>query len=112
MDKIWNVVTWSLLFLYLGIWPLVDHEGSAWPDGSPEAVLAGTLLAGGYRGVLWLLKGDFDHFAKNMKCQSYRANLMCEWCPCNQGSYPNITRFLNYPIPELELICNAFQLQS
>jgi hypothetical protein len=97
MKTFWNVIVWSFYFLYLGIWPTVDWNGNPFPEGSPEAFLAGTLLANGFCGVLWLLKGDFEHFAKNLYARSYRSNLMCEWCPADQGKHQaNFRLWPNY----------------
>ena len=59
MDTIWDMIVWSLYFLYLGIWPTVDVHGAAFPAGSPEAMLAGSTLAGGVCGVVRILKGGF-----------------------------------------------------
>ena len=38
--------SWSLHFAYLGIWPTVNSDWEPYPEGSPEAVRAGTPLAG------------------------------------------------------------------
>ena len=87
MDTIWDMIVWSLYFLYLGVWPTVDVHGAAFPAGSPEAMLAGSTLAGGFCGVVWILKGEFEHVAKNLYTRSYRANLCREWCSVDQGKY-------------------------
>ena len=85
MDITWDMIVWPLYFLYFGIWPTVDVHGAAFPAGSPAAMLAGSTLAGGVCDVVWIPKGDFDHFAKNLYTRSYRANLSCEWCPVDHG---------------------------
>lgn len=111
MDGLWDVLVWSFYFLYLGIWPTVDWKGVAYAVGSPEALLAGTLLAGGYAGVIWLIKGDFDHFAKNIYCRSYRHNLLCEWCPADQGKHNvNYRTWPNYFEPDAEWIRDLYDI--
>eukprot|EP00969_Alexandrium_andersonii_P358556 15451247-Alexandrium_andersonii.AAC.1 len=75
--EIWKVLTWSLHYLWLGVWPRRDHNGAAWPQGSTEAALGGTPLAGGMYGVLMALKGDLDYFAHSLGLKHYNCNEMC-----------------------------------
>ena len=49
-----DVLYWSFKALYEGIWPSRDHRGVGYDPDSPEGVLAGTDLAGGYFAVIWL----------------------------------------------------------
>ena len=62
MDEIWRVVVWSLEALYEGKWPATDHRGVPYPANSAEGLIAGQDLAGGYRGLLWMIKGDLKFF--------------------------------------------------
>ena len=63
MRVIWKRLTWSLYFLYKGVWPTVDWDKNAWTADNPtERRLAGTDLADGLFGVLMCLKGDLDYF--------------------------------------------------
>lgn len=82
MDSIFHVVVWSLWFLYLGIWPTCDAWGKPWQAHQlSELALAGTQLAGGYFGVLWIIKGDLDHLAKNLHLPHYGSAEPCALCP-------------------------------
>ena len=57
MAHFWVVLNWSLAALYSGRWPARDAWDNAFPEGSAEATRANQPLAGGLRGVLWVLKG-------------------------------------------------------
>ncbi len=84
MTEIWAVVLWSLSALFLGKWPDKDHKGNDWPEGSAEAMMSGTDLAGGFCAVVWQLKGDLDYFCKALGLRSYNANKPCDLCPCDK----------------------------
>lgn len=93
LQTIWRKVTHSFYFLGLGIHPTVDDLNNAYGHGTSEAELAGTWLADGYKGVLWSLKGDLDHFFKALLLRSYNAVSPCDFCPCyTRGRY-----FRNWP---------------
>ena len=79
-----EVVLWSLRQLYLGIWPSCDHRGVAYESNSAEGSLAGQPLAGGYFGVVWLIKGDLDYVANYLHLRHYAANEPCDLCPCHK----------------------------
>ena len=82
MADIWPVVLWSFWFLYLGIFPTCQPNGEPWEDHHvSEKALAGEPLAGGFFGVLWLLKQDLDHLAKAYNLPHYAATIMCALCP-------------------------------
>jgi hypothetical protein len=76
MKEAMTLVALSLHFLFLGIHPTADHNGNAWADDSSEKALAGKWPADGFFGVLYMLKGDLDHFAK-MALANYRSNMPC-----------------------------------
>ena len=60
-------LAWSLYWLFLGKWPKRDEFNREYVAGSKEYKLAhetGGWLAGGYFGVLWVLRGDLDHMSK------------------------------------------------
>ena len=53
-------------------------------------------LAGGLRGIIFLLKGDMDHFAKSLGLASPSSNNPCPWCPANR-SVPDVPmRYNNF----------------
>ena len=77
MDQIMKIIVWSCYYLSSGVHPEKDWDnylkpdGVGWPLNSAEAAIAGMPLADGLRGVLYMLKGDLDHFA-NMGLANYR----------------------------------------
>ena len=84
-EEIWRIITWSLHWLYAGVWPPVDWNGDSWDDTRPsERSLANQPLAGGYFGVLYALKGDADYFAKSLKLHHYNSNALCDLCPATR----------------------------
>ena len=86
MGEAWKIITWSLWFAYLGIWPTCDWDGQPWGDDRvSEKAVAGTWLAQGNFIVPWLLKGDLDYFAKNLHLRNYNANKPCDFCGCDKS---------------------------
>lgn len=85
MAILWRVLVWSLRALYEGRWPATDFRGQPWEAGSAEAALAGTQLAGGYYGVVFLLKGDWEHFSKTFGYPRHNSNAPCWLCRCEKG---------------------------
>ena len=79
---------WSFQACYEGIWPMKDDLGKKWPEGSEDAKRAGTHLAGGKRGVLYILTGDLDYDAKSLGLPSYNSASPCFSCPCNLTTMP------------------------
>ena len=76
MDQIMKIIAWSFYYLSLGVHPEKDWDnylkpdGVGWPLNSAEAAIAGMPLADGLRGVLYMLKGDLDHFAEKWVWQT------------------------------------------
>ena len=83
--EIWKILLWSLHWLYMGVWPPVDHNFQPFPEGSSDAKLARQPLADGYCAVLYTIKGDLDFYAKVLKLRHYNADLMCDLCPANRS---------------------------
>ena len=81
---IWEMYTWSWRVLFEGQWPHKDHKGVPYPKGSAEWKRSGKPLAGGYFGVIWLLKGDLDFFTKTLGLRHYAAHHMCDLCEANR----------------------------
>ena len=91
--EIWRVVSWSLHFAYLGKWPHVDPDGIPWtPDRPTDLAMAKQDLAGGHFLVLYSLKGDSDHYAKEMRLRHYNSNALCDTCPAgrDEADKPNL----------------------
>ena len=86
MWSIWRVVLWSLHFLALGIWPTANHNNEPYPAGSIEDLRAGSQLANGMRAVIWLLKGDVEHFSKSYGLRHHASRSLCDFCPADRGA--------------------------
>ena len=62
--EIWRMLCWSFYYLSKGKWPDRDWYGRKWDDESAAArSRSGSDLAGGFRAVLYAIKGDLDFFA-------------------------------------------------
>ena len=83
MQKMWHIVCWSFRCLASGRWPSHDAYGRAYPPGSPEGKRAGRYFAGGYRAVLFVIRGDLDYFAKCLQLNHYGSLHPCCRCPAN-----------------------------
>ena len=90
MFFIWSVVLWSFHWAFQGGWPTHDHEGVPYPNGSTASQKAGTPLAGGFKLVIWSLKGDLDHFLKAYGLKSYNSNTPGEFCEASRGATVNM----------------------
>ena len=86
------VLRWSYEALAAGRWPSMDHHGRRYDldPTSAEAQLAGQSLAGGYCGVLYLIKSDLDYLPKSLGLRHYSANVPCDTCPCNKTGPPRM----------------------
>lgn len=73
MDTFWRIMCWSFTWLFKGQWP--TH---GW-DGTPiRSHRAGTWLADGHRGLLFMLKGDIEYFQKETRSVE-RSISTCHW---------------------------------
>ena len=93
MRQAWRILLWSFEALFAGVWPTRNWDDAAWPQNSAEAALAGLPPAGGMFIVIFILKGDWDHFVKCYGFKNYNANDMCEFCHSHKNgpvaSWPN-----------------------
>ena len=85
MNIPWEILCWSFKALYEGAWPAKTWDGKDYEPGSPEAALAGQPLANGFFAVPFVLKGDWQHFAKTFKLAYRNANQPCSFCSCDQS---------------------------
>ena len=76
MLRFWKLLVWSFTALYEGVWPTVDMDGVA--INSTEA---GKPLAGGYRAILFLLKGDLEYLANARGNQTHPSHTATEQAP-------------------------------
>ena len=70
MPELWKHVKWSLEQVWHGKWASKNVDGAFYDADSAEGILGGTYLAGGFRGVMYLLSGDIKHFHEGlgMRC--------------------------------------------
>ena len=86
-----HMLHWSMYWLFLGVHPKRDPSGKAYseyPDGHPDKEKAGTPLAGGFFGVLWLLLGDLEEMAKAWLLNHSASVCPCALCRCNKSTIP------------------------
>lgn len=72
---------WSFAALFEGKWPTRDDQGSNIRGG-------GDFLNRGYRGILYLLKGDLDYLSKTLGLPNCGSTNPCTWCPANLTNIP------------------------
>ena len=88
MKAIWRRLLWSFHVLQLGKHPTCDDNGVPYAEGTPEYERSranGGWLAGGLRAVIYLLKGDIEHFSKGFGLPTASSNSPCLWCPANRS---------------------------
>ena len=61
--RIFQIIAWSLYWLYLGKWPTSDVDGHPIEDAWAGSPLTGS-NGDGFFGVLWGIKGDLEYLAK------------------------------------------------
>lgn len=103
MSRFWKILSWSFYHLYIGEWPRADPDGRVYTAGV-LARLAGTSLAGGYCGVLWVVKGDLDYLFKNLKLPNYMSANPCAFCTCTNDD-------ANVPWKDLRVTADWFANQ-
>jgi hypothetical protein len=73
-------IAWSFEAVFHGVHPARDSSGNEWTAGSVERNLAGKPLAGGWRGVLWILRGNLEYFANSLGLERFASNSPCFLC--------------------------------
>ena len=109
-DELWKVYVHGLNAAFDGVHSTVDSHGNFWPDGSPQALLAGEQLCGGnVHVVIWNLVGDLDFLGNDVRFPQYNTNRPCWLCPVSRipGSRALITDMSthaveNHALPGLE----------
>ena len=76
MLRFWKLLVWPFTALYEGVWPTVDMGGVA-----INPTEAGKPLAGGYRAILFLLKGDLEYLANARGNQTHLSHTTTEQAP-------------------------------
>ena len=95
--EVWREVVWSLFWLSQGTWPKVDKWGNAYTAADPLLKrLAGKPLADGFCAIVYALKADLDHFAKDYKLRHYNSNDMCDYCPATRRETDRTLLYNNF----------------
>ncbi|CAJ1371047.1 unnamed protein product [Effrenium voratum] len=76
----------AMLFARSQVWPDVDDRGRPHEAGTTAARLAGSPLADGYRGVVFLLRGDLDYLSKSLELQHASASQPCCLCLADRSA--------------------------
>lgn len=79
--RVWKRLLWSFTALFHGCWPATDDLASTLQAGSRQ-------LAGGFRGILYVINGDLDYLDKALFLPSCNSANMCCWCPANLTNIP------------------------
>ena len=87
-EELMRVLKWSLQAMMAGAWPRRDSRGRQWRQNTLAARVAGTPLAGGWKGVPLCIRGDLDFVLKGLRGANYNSNSPCSLCACNDGSIP------------------------
>ena len=82
-DRVWQIIVWSLFWMWRGVHPDVDPFGVRFSPTSSFGRRALTPLANGFYTCLWIIRGDLDFYRKTLRLESYNARLPCIFCPCN-----------------------------
>jgi len=78
-----RIFAWSLYWLWMGVWP-----GKNWDDEDLHDPRAGTPLADGLFGVLWVARGDLEFMAKAFGFPWFSSASPCICCQANQNTTP------------------------
>jgi hypothetical protein len=105
-DVVWQIIIWSLLAVETGLFPFLDWRGEAITDPFWLA-LAGTQIAGGYCGVMWLFKSDAEyhhvymnlpgHWSSHYPCATCQAENIIAKGPSDPMHHLNLAATNTWP---------------
>ena len=81
---LWKPLVYSFRACYYGDWPLLDTQGHEFTDAdSVDFKMRGKPLAGRYKFVPWVLKGDMDFAINHFEMPGHwSSGHPCPACPC------------------------------
>ena len=82
--KVWRILCWSLQTLASGLWPNKDWDDHEFDEESEDYAKRGTLLAGGFCGVLFVLRSDLDFLANHFHLNHSSSNRPCALCQADR----------------------------
>ncbi len=80
MNEVLQVFAWSLAACADGKFPATDYLGRPWPARSSQAKVAGTLLAGGFKGIVVDFRGDWSWHKELWDCRAWSGLEICHAC--------------------------------
>jgi hypothetical protein len=91
-DNLWEQfkkrLAWSFYWLFQGVWPDRDECGNKYPCDSVDGRRAGSPLAGGYYGCLWVIRGDLEYMTKAWGFPSATGVKRCALCRADTRLVP------------------------
>ena len=75
--RVWKILCWSLQALAAGVWPLQDWDQQDFAPDSVDFEKAGTPLANGYSGFVFVLRSDLELLALHFKLNNATSNSPC-----------------------------------
>ena len=85
-ETLWRHLTWSLFWLYQGVWPNAGPNGERLHGTAKK--IAGEFLADGFFGICWALLGDLDHCTKRWRFADYNSAKPCSLCRADNALMP------------------------
>lgn len=82
-DAFCRRLAWSFEWLLLGKWPEKDWLGATLTDER-----AGSPLAGGFSGALWVIRGDLEFMSLKLGLENYNSRTPCGCCQANITDRP------------------------
>ena len=89
VQELWRVINWSFGALFAGVWPDCGPNGAPFEAGTSGAAKAGLPLAGGFKAVVFGLKGDLDHFSNKYYLEHFGSAKPCFLCRADAADNPN-----------------------
>lgn len=82
MDRVWKIISWSLVAMLKGRFPALDPDGIPFSPESKEAAMAGLPLVkgSGKRGFIYAITGDFEWFSQEFGFPRAMADNPCPYC--------------------------------
>lgn len=91
MTCLWNILVWSLSYMFFGKHPEQDHQGREWhPKMSARAQKAGSLLnSHGLCGMVFAISADGEFFQNEFRLPGSSHANCCWSCAANKSDCPH-----------------------
>ena len=84
----WRHFCWSMNIIFDGVWPAVNADNEPYAENTPEYRKIGRPIAGGWRGALWMIKGDLDFCSNYLQLEHTGSLTPCFLCKADTAEYP------------------------